>query len=169
MYKFTIRPEDPVFRKCHVLSTLKTPCNNSFWVVRRRPVTRLNFPPLSNPQFFQWQSKSPSLTGPFLSVYILIYCLLTCFRPEYAWNICHWTLNHNQSINQSLSAGMTFKSAAPIKIMFLLQTSVYGTGRLGLKTSVATWFCCDGVSRWINRTITLQWSTSTGLLISLMS
>ena len=93
-----------MFRKCHVLSTLKTPCNSSFWVVRRRPVTRLNFPPLSNPQFFQWQSKSPSLTGPFVTVYILIYCLLTCFRPEYAWNICHWTLNNNQSINHWVGA-----------------------------------------------------------------
>ena len=30
--------------KCHVLSSLKTPCNCLFWVVSRRPVTRLNFP-----------------------------------------------------------------------------------------------------------------------------
>ena len=88
-----------MFRKCHVLSTLKTPCNSLFLMVSRRPVTRLNFPPLSNPQFFHWQSKNPSLTGPLLTVYILIYCL-TCFRPEYAWNICYWTLNNNQSINQ---------------------------------------------------------------------
>jgi len=26
-----------------------------------------------------------------LFLYILIYCW-TCSRPEYAWNICHWTL-----------------------------------------------------------------------------
>ena len=68
-------------------------------MVNRRPVTKQNFPPLSNPQIFQWQSKGPSLTDSLLTVYILIYCL-TCFRLEYACNICHWTLSNNQSINQ---------------------------------------------------------------------
>ena len=103
-----------MFGKCHVLSTLKTPCNSSFWVVRRRLVTRLNFPPLSNPQFLQWLSKSPSLTGPFDTVYILIYCLLTCFRPEYAWNICHWTLNNNQSITQPIFTLSAIMMVAPV-------------------------------------------------------
>ena len=59
-----------MFRKCHVLSMLKIPCNSLFWVVSGRPVTRLKFPPLSNPQFFKWQSKSPSLQSLDHSLHI---------------------------------------------------------------------------------------------------
>ena len=42
----------------------------------------------------------------------LLYLLWTCSRPEYAWNICHWTLSNQQSINlfSKLTIHFVFKS-----------------------------------------------------------
>ena len=34
---------------------------------------------------------------------VMFYCLITCSRPEYAWNDCHWVLNNNKPINQKWS------------------------------------------------------------------
>ena len=47
--------------------------------------------------FFSDSLKVPPLAVP-CSQSTYWFIVLTCFRPEYALNICHWTLNNNQSI-----------------------------------------------------------------------
>ena len=59
MYKFTIRPEGNT-------PCLGMPRERSFGVVNRRPVTRLNFLSLSNPQFSSGSLKVSPLMVPFL-------------------------------------------------------------------------------------------------------
>jgi hypothetical protein len=62
------------------------------------------FVPTQISLYFQWQSKADARVGPSLPSYLdFIYCW-NCSRPENSWNIAHWKLNNNQSINQMIDS-----------------------------------------------------------------
>ena len=102
MYKFTTKPffgwdvnktEVPCWEVVTLFARYRTQCNSSlwalclWWVVIGYLLHRLNYPSLP-------------ITFPcFNSRGVYIF---KCSRPEYSWKIARWTLNTNQSINQSM-------------------------------------------------------------------
>ena len=90
-------------------------------------VVRLNCLSLPKMQLYNllgWQAKLVPHAIPIPSPIVLsfffqlIYCL-TFSRPDYAWNICHWTLSNQQSINHVVQSSL-IKCTCTITVTYTL-------------------------------------------------
>ena len=55
----------------------------------------------------------------------LLYLLLTCSRPEHAWNIFHWVLSNQQLINQFKSVYVDLKKMHGTNKYFYVTTTPF--------------------------------------------
>ena len=74
--------------------------NTCHWTIgNQQSIKKQNFQSLHITHFFQWQSKTVALLCPIPPLFDIDNCW-SCFRSEYAWNVCHWLkATNNQSIN----------------------------------------------------------------------
>ena len=98
------RKRNPVWGEWHTHCTLKNPSNNSSeGYVGDLSQGKISDPYPIRPHFpVAVKSIRPPPGRPILQI-LPTDVLLSCSRPEYILNSCHWTLNKQQSINQSIN------------------------------------------------------------------
>ena len=87
------------FKKIWILTPFdkfyNAPCEYTKWsTIAGRDVYILSNVLVALAKYTAPTKKISGQQTPFIN-----YCLVTCYCPVYAWNICRWALSNNKSIN----------------------------------------------------------------------